>query len=189
MSEFFSPESGYVYVVRFGSLYKIGMSTVPNKRVYLVNPRTHKKIFADHPDLNSKRTILLIKYVANMRSAERAIHAHFASKQAGAEWFRLQTEDVDWIKDYKEHFEPLPPLPPLLEKEIIRYIQENDTTIAVWDTVNAKQHLWRGGVEHSLCGLYPHGAVPQFFDRLLDIPMCLRCASAVDKSIRLKGLA
>lgn len=79
--------SGFVYVVKSGELFKIGMTKDIAKRmqsIQLHNP-------------HSVSTIMLIT-THNPRLVERRLHKQFADKRIGtSEWFRLDEEDIEFL--------------------------------------------------------------------------------------------
>lgn len=87
---------GYVYLLQCGDLYKIGFSLQPRKR--LKQFRTG----SPHP-------ILLIHSLRTScyRQIERQLHHHFRGKRESGEWFKLDPEDVSYIKSLnKSGFTP-----------------------------------------------------------------------------------
>lgn len=74
-----------VYLFRVGDLYKIGISTHPNKRA---------------ERLSTKESIVEVLHVIKAWHAqhlERALHYRFRHRSVGGEWFRLSEEDVGLV--------------------------------------------------------------------------------------------
>lgn len=100
---------GYVYLIRCGSLYKIGLSINPLARLQCIS-RYHSSCHFEfvQVELEQGHRPELVHYfqVQNMHRAERALHSRFihvncldlrsASKQT-TEWFRLSGDDVFWF--------------------------------------------------------------------------------------------
>lgn len=90
-----SPRHGYVYLVdsQIG-VWKIGRSSVPVKRI--------SKLDVVLPyDLEVSALI----ETKDMYSLESRLHDMYASKRVKGEWFKLTTEDIEYIKS----LEPIPP--------------------------------------------------------------------------------
>lgn len=77
--------SGYVYVVRSGSLYKIGLSKNPKKRISSLCPP-------------SEATCILSLRSSSPRKLERKLHKLFAHKRSFREWFDLDDVDIEEIR-------------------------------------------------------------------------------------------
>ena len=79
---------GWIYLIKDGDLYKIGMSVnvadrfATIKRTNLGAELICSAIFDDHAKI------------------ERELHIKFAHKRVSGEWFALNNEDIDWLKDY-----------------------------------------------------------------------------------------
>ena len=80
---------GYVYLIRWQGLCKIGLATdVTNRlksiaRQWDMSPGSYKLV----------HTI----YSPNMDKLEAVLHSRFASKNTHAEWFDLTPIDISWI--------------------------------------------------------------------------------------------
>ena len=81
---------GYVYLLflECSGYYKIGLSNNPGRRVW----KEISPVLPEVPEL-----ICTIK-TNDMRSLEAGLHARFADKRGSGEWFRLNDEDVEYIK-------------------------------------------------------------------------------------------
>lgn len=91
---FDSPEWSYVYLLRQGDLYKIGIS---------IHPEVRSKTFGE----------LIYSFHAHYpRVVERMLMDRFAGKRRRldkyasgyTEWFVLTQEDVDWVRGYKNEW-------------------------------------------------------------------------------------
>ena len=82
------PSSGYVYLVKMGEHYKIGISKQPSLRLkeFTLLPYPLEKI--------------CIKKVNNYKNCEEELHKIFAKKRVRGEWFSLEEKDIAFIKDY-----------------------------------------------------------------------------------------
>jgi hypothetical protein len=84
----YSPKPGFVYLIQCGPYYKIGVSTDVGQRV--------KQLSTLPPfDLDLVCTI----ETGDMESLERELHERFADKRKRGEWFELDPEDVDQIRE------------------------------------------------------------------------------------------
>ena len=80
---------GSVYVIEDGSgLHKIGQTTDIDQRM---------AAFRNH--VGHDVTIVVVFEVADMGSAERYLHRRFCEKRDHGEWFRLDSVDIDWLKN------------------------------------------------------------------------------------------
>jgi Meiotically up-regulated gene 113 len=77
-------KAGFVYLIKGGKHYKIGLTTEPL-------PIRHKQIGTKLP---FKSEIVHAIATSDVVSLERHWHNHFADKRAEGEWFNLSTEDV-----------------------------------------------------------------------------------------------
>lgn len=84
-----SQADGYVYLLKSGKHYKIGLSKDVGLRAIQISPK-----LPIEPEL-----ICMIK-TDNMRELEAEFHARFAEKRTNGEWFLLGSKDVEWIKNY-----------------------------------------------------------------------------------------
>ena len=83
-----TPKPGYVYLIAADNgTYKIGVSVDPKRRV--------KKMGINLPyELEVVHTIP----TEDMLATEKALHALFADKRVGGEWFELDESDVTLVK-------------------------------------------------------------------------------------------
>lgn len=80
-------KSGFVYLIKRDSDYKIGVSSKPKSRITAIQTGSASPV----------ETICLIK-TDDMENLELALHNRFAEKRIRGEWFNLSTEDVEYIK-------------------------------------------------------------------------------------------
>lgn len=81
---------GYIYLVKAiepQTHYKIGRSQNPQKRIESMGVKLPYPI----------EVICLIE-TENMFELEKQLHQHFDSKRVNGEWFKLDEEDIDYIK-------------------------------------------------------------------------------------------
>lgn len=81
--------AGYVYVIKSeNGRYKIGLTRNLDARL--------SSIATASPFLTQ-----LAHYfkTSQMRELEKALHDHFAAKRQQGEWFELDREDMDWLRD------------------------------------------------------------------------------------------
>lgn len=81
-------KTGYIYVVKMGMHYKIGISANPKKRL---------KEFTILP--YELETILCEK-VFDYQNIEKELHEHFDKKCIRGEWFELNENDLSYIRGY-----------------------------------------------------------------------------------------
>lgn len=86
-------EVGYVYLVKMGEHYKIGISKSPEKRL---------GEFTKLP--NELEKICVVK-VKGYKRIEEYLHEHFADKRVRGEWFELNEEDIEYIKEYLKEYD------------------------------------------------------------------------------------
>lgn len=79
---------GFVYLVKMGEHYKIGISIYPDVRL---------KEFTQLPHPLEK--ILAIR-VRDYKYCEEELHKIFAKKRVRGEWFSLEEKDIAFVKDY-----------------------------------------------------------------------------------------
>lgn len=84
---------GYVYLVKLDKHYKIGISVSPDERL---------KEFTLLP--YELENILILK-VKDYDKREKELHEHFADKRVRGEWFELNEEDIEYIKEYLKEYE------------------------------------------------------------------------------------
>lgn len=80
-----SKRAGYVYLMRSGDYYKIGLT----RR----DPRTRLKEITTPTDT----TIVHIFETTDPEGLEQFLHEEFSDKRSNREWFKLSEEDVQWI--------------------------------------------------------------------------------------------
>ena len=78
------PKAGFVYLIKGGKFYKIGLTTGKL-------PVRHKQIGAKLP---FKSEIVHAIVTSDVEGLERHWHNHFAHKRGEGEWFNLSIEDV-----------------------------------------------------------------------------------------------
>jgi len=74
--------TGYVYLIKSGIYHKIGLT----RR----NPETRLKEITTPEGVTS-----------DPEGLEQFLHREFKDKRAEREWFRLDDEDIEWIKQLK----------------------------------------------------------------------------------------
>lgn len=84
---------GYVYVVKLDKHYKIGISK---------SPETRLKEFTLLP---YELEHILIAKIKGYEVREKELHEHFADKRVRGEWFELNEEDIEYIKEYLKEYE------------------------------------------------------------------------------------
>lgn len=80
------PKPGYVYVVRCGEHYKIGMTADPLRRM----PQLALQL--PHPP-----ELVSLQSVSDAVGEERRLHERFAAKRLNGEWFALDEADLKAI--------------------------------------------------------------------------------------------
>lgn len=80
----------YMYILKYGDEYKIGVSSNPRHRVYNINVSVPggAEIIRCYPFRKS-----------DVYRAEQSFHTYFSKKRVSGEWFRLSREDISFI-DY-----------------------------------------------------------------------------------------
>ncbi len=78
---------GYVYLIRSGTLYKLGITTDLDKRIAQLN--TGLPLGAE---------LLWSVHTAIPKKFETDLHAYFADKRTNGEWFDLEQADIDYIR-------------------------------------------------------------------------------------------
>lgn len=81
-------EAGYVYLVAFNGLHKIGMTCNLKSRMYALNR---------HWRMNNEYTIVHTIHSPDMIYLEARLHERFAAQNVHSEWFNLTPADVAWI--------------------------------------------------------------------------------------------
>lgn len=81
-------DKGYVYVLKTGEYYKIGITSQPNKR------------FSSITMLPYEINLLFMFYVKDYLNVETYLHRYFSDKNVKGEWFKLDEKDIIFIKNY-----------------------------------------------------------------------------------------
>jgi Meiotically up-regulated gene 113 len=87
---------GYLYIIRTGRYYKIGVTTHPSLRI--------KEFETNNP---LRVEVLLQHYCFYYQWLERCLHKRFETYQVKGEWFRLKKHQVMEIKDFIAEIEKL----------------------------------------------------------------------------------
>lgn len=174
---------GYIYVVRFGPLYKIGLSLTPHKRFKQINPQKVTQHIPGGYAIPTAVTIVLVKYVPDMKSTEAFLHQQFRSKIAVpgfVEWFYLEQFDVDWI-DVQINFAcPDPNFATPMEEKISKIIG-NGTPLILCRTGRPRIHFLRQD-SRTFCGLgTKHGW--RHAEHLTSDPVCPKCTDTAFRSL------
>jgi hypothetical protein len=79
-----------VYLIRntIKDVYKIGVSMKPKNRFTSIQTSNSDKL-----------ELVVYSYVENPYKIESKLHKHFVDKKISGEWFDLDTQDVNYIKD------------------------------------------------------------------------------------------
>jgi hypothetical protein len=82
--------TGYVYLIKSGIYHKIGLT----RR----KPETRLK------EITTPEGVSMVHVIetSDPEGLEQFLHNEFKDKRAEREWFRLDEEDVEWIKAIKE---------------------------------------------------------------------------------------
>lgn len=83
-----STNVGYLYVVKMGEHYKIGISK---------NPKTRLQEFTKLPYCLET---IVCKKIVGYDDIEKELHLFFKDKCIRGEWHSLNSEDIDYIKNY-----------------------------------------------------------------------------------------
>lgn len=83
---------GYLYVVKMGDYYKIGTSKTPNTRL---------KEFTKLP---FELETVVCECVFDYQEIESKLHNKFYEKNKRGEWFVLDKQDIEYIKNYLSKF-------------------------------------------------------------------------------------
>jgi len=78
---------GYIYILKGGDYYKIGLSKNVDQRITQISPAMPFEV-----------EIIHIILAEDMYKAEKYLHRIFAEKRANGEWFRLDTSDVELLQ-------------------------------------------------------------------------------------------
>lgn len=87
-------KAGYVYVMRSGDLYKIGLAGNWEKRL--------KSLKTGNPNIEK----VIAKRVENCLEAETELHQKYKSKREAGEWFRLTQDDIPDIDKFLDTKQP-----------------------------------------------------------------------------------
>jgi hypothetical protein len=79
--------TGYIYLIKAGQFYKIGKSKVLRSRL--------KRHQTSNPN---KIKLIVEKLVLDCHKKEKQLLKRFRDKKVSGEWFRLNKEDILWIK-------------------------------------------------------------------------------------------
>lgn len=79
---------GYVYLLKCGEFYKIGVSNRTANRI--------KNLDVGNP---YPITIEMSQKVINNRQVERNLHEKFKNRKIKGEWFKLDKKDIDLVKE------------------------------------------------------------------------------------------
>lgn len=82
---------GYVYVIEIENHYKIGISKNPKKR------------FGEYTKLYKEPKVVVCEKVKGYDLVEQKLHSYFANKHERGEWFSLDENDIEKIKNYINH--------------------------------------------------------------------------------------
>lgn len=78
---------GFIYIIKSGEFYKIGKTININNRF--------KKYITENPN---RIELVYYFYVKNYSIEEEKLHDIFKHKQHNREWFKLDPEDILYIK-------------------------------------------------------------------------------------------
>jgi hypothetical protein len=81
------PLSGFIYLLSGGGYYKIGLTTDVDRRISEISPKLPFEVELIH-----------VIQADDMTKAESYLHERFSDKRVNGEWFRLSSDDVEWIK-------------------------------------------------------------------------------------------
>lgn len=79
---------GYLYVIKLGEYYKIGVTQRPEYRLKEFTKLPHELI------------VIILEYVENYDKLETQLHKLFFNKKIRGEWFNLNNEDIIQIKEF-----------------------------------------------------------------------------------------
>lgn len=84
-----SSKAGFVYLVQSPTgYYKIGRTSDPNNRMKTFSVKLPFEV-----------SYVCVIETVDMKALEASLHEQFAGKRASGEWFALDAEDVEYIKD------------------------------------------------------------------------------------------
>ena len=96
----FQKTIGYIYLMKFGDVYKIGRSSQLSLRC--------SQLIENYSNIDPKlphcMEFIFSYKVLDMFVIEKWFHRLFASKRLQGEWFRLEAKDIIVIKKILEHF-------------------------------------------------------------------------------------
>jgi hypothetical protein len=98
------PRPGFIYLIRSGPHYKIGMSKDPRRRFRQIAFGTSRElaIIYTTDSLSGEAELVHTIRTDDMPAAERQLHERFADKRIKGEWFGLSRKDVNWLLEQKE---------------------------------------------------------------------------------------
>lgn len=79
-------KTGFVYLLYDGELYKIGMTSSPDKRLQQLQYQDGREY-----------TMVVSIPTPDHRGLEAQLHKKFKSKRVKGEWFNLDPDDIAWI--------------------------------------------------------------------------------------------
>lgn len=82
-------QQGYVYLIGGGGFYKIGKAINLDRRLNQISPKLPFEVSLIHSIETD-----------DISEMEEAFHEMFAPKRANGEWFRLNQEDIDYLKSF-----------------------------------------------------------------------------------------
>ena len=85
------PQKGYVYLLKGGGYYKIGLSNDVNRRMEEISPR-----------LPFETELICTIATRDMYKLEAALHDLYAARRANGEWFELDEADVVLFKEFAD---------------------------------------------------------------------------------------
>jgi len=90
-SRFGKKKSGFVYLLRGGGYCKIGQAKQIKQRLAQISPKLPFPVELAHAIKTNNRYWL-----------EGHLHVLFAKKHTNGEWFRLDTQDIQFLMNYNE---------------------------------------------------------------------------------------
>jgi hypothetical protein len=82
--------AGFIYLMKWGSIYKIGRSLNADSRYTSIKGNYQKAM----PIMPYELKLIFKWWVKNMYEIEKYIHELFSDKRLSGEWFKLEKEDV-----------------------------------------------------------------------------------------------
>jgi hypothetical protein len=83
-------DSGYVYILQAKEYFKIGKTKDLDRRLTQISPQLPFEVELIHT-IETKR----------MTELEQVLHAGLHHKRANGEWFKLEEDDLDWLKSFQ----------------------------------------------------------------------------------------